>query len=306
MIEALSRLMFTPGQVQLADASEHPLPDASASVYFTDPPYYFAVPYADLSDFFFVWLKRALPAHALLRDPFDPSNPLTPKDAELCEMAHWDRERYAYKDRDFFERGMARAFAEGRRVLREDGAAAIVFAHKTTEGWEALLTGMIRGGWTVTGSWPIATEMANAPAHASPLHSPPVSTLSAALVPTTRASAIGPRSCANYRHASATGWSACKREGVRGADLVFACIGPALEIFSRYAKVETADGREVALAEYLEKVWEVVGRSALAQVLGTAEAKAAQWRGWRRRGGRTAHGAISLDASEHERRGAGG
>ena len=63
-------------------------------------------------------------------------------------------------------------------------------------------------------------------------------------------------------------------EGIRGADLVFACIGPALEIFSRYAKVETAEGREVALAEYLEKVWEVVGRSALAQVLGTAEAKA--------------------------------
>jgi hypothetical protein len=63
-------------------------------------------------------------------------------------------------------------------------------------------------------------------------------------------------------------------EGVRGADLVFACIGPALEIFSRYEKVETADGREVALAEYLEKVWEVVGRSALAQVLGTTEAKA--------------------------------
>jgi len=63
-------------------------------------------------------------------------------------------------------------------------------------------------------------------------------------------------------------------EGVRGADLVFACIGPALEIFSRYTKVETADGREVTLAEYLEKVWEVVGRSALSQVLGTAEAKA--------------------------------
>jgi len=63
-------------------------------------------------------------------------------------------------------------------------------------------------------------------------------------------------------------------EGVRGADLVFACIGPALEIFSRYSRVETADGREVKLAEYLEKVWEVVGRSALEQVLGTAEAKA--------------------------------
>jgi len=63
-------------------------------------------------------------------------------------------------------------------------------------------------------------------------------------------------------------------EGIRGADLVFACIGPALEIFSRYSKVETAEGREVKLAEYLEKVWEVVGRTALEHVLGTAEAKA--------------------------------
>src|ERR1700730_9646188 len=60
-------------------------------------------------------------------------------------------------------------------------------------------------------------------------------------------------------------------EGVRGADLVFACIGPALEIFSRYAKVETAPGREVGLPEYLEKVWEGVGRSAFAPVPGTAE-----------------------------------
>jgi len=63
-------------------------------------------------------------------------------------------------------------------------------------------------------------------------------------------------------------------EGVRGADLVFACIGPALEVFSRYRKVETADGHEVKLAEYLTKVWEIVGRAALEQVLGTAEARA--------------------------------
>jgi nitrogen fixation-related uncharacterized protein len=62
-------------------------------------------------------------------------------------------------------------------------------------------------------------------------------------------------------------------EGIRGADLVFACVGPALEIFSRYSRVETAEGREVTLAEYLEKVWEVVGRIALEQVLGTAEAR---------------------------------
>ena len=63
-------------------------------------------------------------------------------------------------------------------------------------------------------------------------------------------------------------------EGIRGADLVFACIGPALEIFSRYSAVETAEGRNVGLPEYLEKVWEVVGRAALQQVLGTSEARA--------------------------------
>ena len=71
------------GQVQRADAAEHPLPDETAAVWFTDPPYYDAIPYADLSDFFFVWLKRALPGHPLLRDPFDPTNPLTPKAREI-------------------------------------------------------------------------------------------------------------------------------------------------------------------------------------------------------------------------------
>jgi len=60
-------------------------------------------------------------------------------------------------------------------------------------------------------------------------------------------------------------------EGIRGADLVFACIGPALEIFSRYQRVETAEGREVTLAEYLEKIWEVVGRVALHQILGSVD-----------------------------------
>src|SRR6266511_3393408 len=93
------------GQVQGTDATEYPLPDETAQVWFTDPPYYFAVPYADLSDFFFVWLKRALPDHSLLQDRFDPENVLTPKGRELCEMAHWDPDRYRHKDQAFFEAG---------------------------------------------------------------------------------------------------------------------------------------------------------------------------------------------------------
>jgi len=257
-----------PSPPQIGDATHSNLPDESASVWFTDPPYYDAVPYADLADFFLVWLKRAIPAHPLLRDPFDAGNPLSPKKQEAVQ----DETKIVDgrpKDRAFFEQTMAKAFSEGRRVLTEDGIGSVVFAHKTTEGWEALLTGMIAGGWTITASWPIATEAANrlrareSAALATSIH----------LVCRPRTEdTVGdwsevlrelPKRVANWMQR-------LQAEHVRGADLVFACIGPALEIFSRYAKVETAEGREVALAEYLEKVWEVVGRSALEQILGGA------------------------------------
>ena len=268
-VEIISRW----ASVQQADATKHPLPDQTAAVWFTDPPYYDAVPYADLSDFFLVWLKRTLPDHPLLGDPSDPTNPLSPKTDEAVqdETKHVDGRP---KNREWFEGTMAKAFAEGRRVLHADGIGSVVFAHKTTEGWEALLAGMIRGGWTITGSWPIATEMGSrlrardSAALATSVH----------LIcrPRPEDAPVGdwadilralPRRVGDWMER-------LQGEGVRGADLVFACIGPALEIFSRYTKVETADGREVALAEYLAKVWEVVGRSALGQVLGTAEAKA--------------------------------
>ncbi|MEW6542164.1 MAG: NADAR domain-containing protein [Nitrospirota bacterium] len=262
------------GQLQPADATEHPLPDETAHVWFTDPPYYDAVPYADLSDFFLVWLKRALPGHQLLRDPFDPKNSLTPKSREAVQNERSETKDGRPKDKTFYEEAMAKAFAEGRRVLREEGVGAVVFAHKTTEGWEALLSGMIRGGWTITGSWPIATEMG------SRLRAQDSAALATSVHlicrPRPDDAPIGDwASVLRELPARVADWmEQLQHEGVRGADLVFACIGPALEIFSRYSRVETADGREVKLAEYLEKVWEVVGRSALEQVLGTAEAKA--------------------------------
>ena len=261
------------GQTQLADAASHPLPDQSAGVWFTDPPYYDAIPYAELSDFFLVWLKRALPGHPLLRDPFDADNLLSPKTAEIVqdETKQNDGRR---KDRKWFEETMARAFEEGRRVLRDDGVGSVVFAHKTTAGWEALLSGMIRGGWTITGSWPIATERgARLRARES------------AALATSVHLVCRPRP----EDAKVGEWADVLRElpgrvgewmerlqgaGVRGADLVFACVGPALEIYSRYRAVETADGREVKLPEYLERVWEAVARAALENVLGTAEARA--------------------------------
>ena len=261
------------GQVQIADACEPPLTYDSTSVWFTDPPYYDAIAYADLSDFFLVWLKRSIPDHPLLRDPFDVGNNLSPKDREAIQ----DPARTILgkpKDKAFFEKTMAKAFAGGRRVLKEDGLGCVVFAHKTTEGWEALLSGMIKEGWVITGSWPIATER---PGRLQSQESAALAT-SVHLIcrPRPENAPIGDWGDVLRELPKRVGdWiERLQSEGIRGADLVFACIGPALEIFSRYSKVETAEGREVDLPEFLLKVWEVVGRTALEQVLGTAEAKA--------------------------------
>ena len=267
------RLAKLRGLVEAADATEHPLPTGSAGAWFTDPPYYDAIPYSDLSDFFLVWLKRSLKDYHFLRDPFDRLNPLSPKVPEVVQ----DETKLNSgrpKDRLWFEETIAKAFAEGRRVLNGDGIGSVVFAHKTTEGWEALLSGMIRGGWTITGSWPIATEMGSrlrardSAALATSIH----------LIcrPREENAPVGEWSSVLRELPNRVGdWmQRLQKEGIRGADLVFACIGPALEIYSRYSTVETPEGRSVPLPEYLERVWEVVAREALEQILGTAEAQA--------------------------------
>jgi hypothetical protein len=180
---------------------------------------------------------------------------------------------------------MARAFAEGRRVLREDGVGSVVFAHKTTEGWEALLSGMIQGGWVITGSWPIATER---PGRLRSQESAALAT-SVHLVcrPRPQDARVGDWAEVLRALPNRVGeWmERLQAEGVRGADLVFACIGPALELYSRYSKVVDAEERTIPLGGdpeasaphqrgYLAYVWEAVARAALEQVLGTAEARA--------------------------------
>jgi len=284
VLMALASAQMPVGQVQQADSCQSPLPDAVAGAWFTDPPYYDAIPYSDLSDYFLVWLKRTLPGLSFLHDPFDKSNPLSPKAREDVQD-----ETKAFegkpKDRGFFEERMAEAFAEGRRVLLDDGIGSVVFAHKTTEGWEALLSGMIRGGWTITASWPIVTEAGN---RLRAFESAALAT-SVHLVcrPRPEDAPVGDWANVLMELPDRVGiWmERLQGEGIRGADLVFACIGPALEIFSRYSKVVDPQEREVPLGGdpeatephkrgFLAYVWETVGRIALEQVLGTAEARA--------------------------------
>lgn len=268
------------GSVQQADARSPGLPDDSASVIFTDPPYYDAVPYSDLSDFFLVLLRRGFREMAA-PDPFDATNTLSPKDQEMVqdETRSWLGQP---KGREFFESAMAQAFVAARKALRADGIASVVFAHKTTEGWEALLSGIVRGGFIITGSWPIATERRARPrAHGSAALE---TSIHLVLRPRPDDAPVGEWADVARELPQRIGdWmQRLSREGVRGADLVFACIGPAMEVYSRYSKVEDAEGREIPLGGnpeasrphergFLAYVWEFVGRAALNQVLGTGQ-----------------------------------
>ena len=162
MIDRFWQFVATSGsdwnqcEPQLASATHHPLPDDSAAALFTDPPYYDAVSYGDLSDFFYVWLRRALRDEH--RDLF--STPTVEKDEE----AIWNPSRIYSKtgkpkDELYYETQMGRALAEGRRITIPAGIGVVVFAHKSTAGWEAILSALINAGWIATASWPVDTEM---------------------------------------------------------------------------------------------------------------------------------------------------
>ncbi|WP_240491242.1 DUF1156 domain-containing protein [Pirellula sp. SH-Sr6A] len=254
------------GHSEAASADKHPLPNDSVDLFVTDPPYYDAVPYADLSDFFYVWLKRILVDWM----PSTFCTELTPKKQEIVQLSERNP-KYSYKTKENFERLMTAAMAEGRRVLRPEGVGVIVFAHKTTTGWETQLQSLIAAGWMITASWPIDTELAtrlrgmNSAVLASSVHlvCRPRETIEGALV-----QSIGewrdilaelPRRIHEWMPRLAA-------EGVVGADAIFACLGPALEVFSRYSRVEKANGETATLREYLEHVWAAVSSEALALI----------------------------------------
>jgi putative DNA methylase len=271
IILVLEREIQTPApkssRIVQSTAIAHPLPDDSAIAFITDPPYYDSVPYADLSDFFYVWLKRCLFS---LDETFQ--DPVTPKESE-CIV-----DEVKGKDRAFFEKTMKRAMVEGCRILAPDGIGVVVFAHKSTSGWESQLQAMIDAGWIMTGSWPIDTERGSrlraigSAVLASSVHlvcrpreSPDGSVWTDNVGDWRDVLAELPRRIHEWMPRLAD-------EGVVGADAIFACLGPALEVFSRYARVEKANGDPVTLREYLEHVWAAVSKEALGMIFQNADA----------------------------------
>ena len=257
------------GSTQLSSAVSQHLPDDSSDILFTDPPYYDSVAYADLSDFFYVWLKRTVGySHKQLF-----AGDLAPKNEEaVVQHPNSSAEQAAY------ENMMAHALLESKRVTKPDGLGVVVFAHKSTAGWESLLNAVLKAGWCITASWPVDTELAYR------VHAQGYAALGSSvhLVCRPRVNSDGTirrddvgdwREVLNELPARIHQWMPhLAQEGVVGADAIFACLGPALEIFSRYSSVEKSNGDKVELSEYLEHVWAAVAHEALNMIFQGADA----------------------------------
>lgn len=245
-------------------ATALPWPDDSFDAVLTDPPYYDNVPYSDLSDFFYVWLKRTI--GDLYPDLL--ATPLTPKSQELVADASKAGGMEAANQR--FEEGLTQAFREIHRVLKPEEIAVIVFAHKTTAAWEAILKALLDAGLYLTASWPIEVE------RSSRLRAQRSAALASAIYMVCRkrtSSEIGEYARVRreieerVRQKLEQFWD----QGIRGADFFMSAIGPAVQVFGWYARVEKLSGEPVTVPELLACVREVISEFALRRILHAAE-----------------------------------
>jgi putative DNA methylase len=248
----------------------------------TDPPYYDAIPYSDLMDFFYVWLKRALTGHGLIDFDTNFATQLSPKwdsdkhDGELID----DESRFSgdkQASKVAYEDGMAIAFKRSLASLSCEGRMVVVFANKEVEAWETLIGALIKAGAIVTASWPIQLERAGRVRGIS----------SAAL-----SSSVW-IVCRKRANDAGSGWDKTvldrmheilfqPREslgghnilqyyfdlGIRGPDFLWAALGPALEAYSAHTFVKKQAGGTMSVGEFLQHVRRLVLQFSLGELPG--------------------------------------
>jgi adenine-specific DNA methylase len=243
-------------------ADRLPFLDGKVNAIITDPPYYDAVPYSDLSDFFYVWQKRNL------RTTYDElfKTPLTPKSEEI--ISHLGKNYPGrQKTANDYEDGMAQAFVEMNRTLDGNGIGAVMFAHKTTSAWETIIGGLIRSGLLVTSSWPFHTEMA------SRLRGHGSAALASSVTIICRKRSLDAVEGLWDDVRSELNETATERldffwnQGIRGADFFISAIGPTLSVFGKYGKVVRLSGETVTVKQFLEEVRSVVTEYALNKII---------------------------------------
>jgi putative DNA methylase len=226
----------------------------------TDPPYYDNIGYSDLSDFFYVWLRRTL------RDIYPDllGTMLVPKAAELVANPY----RHGGRDgaRSFFEDGFRQVFARARHSALDDFPITVYYAFKQSEtddagetstGWETLLEGMIRSGWAITATWPMRSELSNR------MLARDTNALASSIVlalrprpddaPTTDRRGF----IAELQSELPDALRHLQQGGITPVDLPQAAIGPGMAVFSRYARVVEADGSPMTVHSALARVSEI-------------------------------------------------
>ncbi len=227
----------------------------------SDPPYYDNIGYADLSDWFYIWLRRTLGNVW----PSLFATVLTPKTQELIASSH----RHAGNQqaaRDFFEHGLEKAFVEMHAVQRRDIPISLFYAFKQAEnttsddddhlspniassvstGWETMLSGLVRTGFTVTGTWPVRTELITS-------LKKEVSALASSIVlvcrqrPADAPLATRKDFITSLRSELPEALRNLQHGNIAPVDLAQAAIGPGMAVFTRYAKVMESDGSAMAV-----------------------------------------------------------
>lgn len=243
-IESESNNNFSTELKNASSGDKEQFPEKFLTAVVTDPPYYDAIAYADLSDFFYIWLKRTL------SDVF-PANfatPQTPKSEECTALKHYHNDK---KDeaKQHFENKLLQIFDAIEHQTSD--VVSIMFAHQSTEAWTTLCNSILNARMNITGSWAIDTEMANR---------------SLALAKTTLASSVTVSCKPANRHGFGD-YQTVKKAienkveeevaelnalGFRGADLLTACFGKAVGEFGKYERVEKGTGEEVSIKELLD------------------------------------------------------
>ncbi|WP_330438620.1 DUF1156 domain-containing protein [Streptomyces griseoaurantiacus] len=265
------------GHVAQADATTRPY---DTYVVNTDPPYYDNIGYADLADFFYVWLRRSLGGIY----PEVMSTILTPKEPELIATPYRHNGSWEAAERHF-EQGFVETFSHMRAGHHPDYPLTVYYAFKQSEtdeedgtastGWETLLSGMIAAGWSVTGTWPVRTERSG---RSRDIGSNALAS-SVVLACRPRHATAGSTDRRGFLRALRSELPDKLRKLQEGnlapVDLPQSAIGPGIAVFSRYTKVTEPDGSAMRVRTALGLINDV-----LADVLNEQEGEFDQDTRW--------------------------
>lgn len=255
-----------PGAARQDDAA---VVDACGAIISTDPPYYDNIGYSDLSDYFYVWLRRSL--GGVVPQLFRTL--MVPKAAELVANPY----RHGGRDeaRDFFESGFGDVFRNARAGHAADYPMAVYYAFKQSEtsaggnastGWETILESLVKGGWAITATWPVRTEGSGR------IIGLGTNALASSIVIVCRPRSVSAASVDRggflsvLRSELPSKLRELQQAAVAPVDLAQSTIGPGMAVFTRYSKVTEADGSAMRVRTALELINQV-----LAEVLNELE-----------------------------------